>query len=33
MFELVPFSRLAAAGTMFAPAADAIFIFKQSKED
>ena len=30
MFELVPFSRLAAAGAIFAPVADAIFIFNQS---
>ena len=33
MFELVPFSRLAAAGAMFAPVADAIFFFKLSKAD
>lgn len=32
MFELVPFSRLAAAvGAMFAPVADAILFFKLSK--
>ena len=30
MFELLPFSKLAAAGAMLAPVADAIFIFNQS---
>ena len=33
MFELVPFSRLAAAGAMIAPVADAIFFFKLSNAD
>ena len=33
MFELVPFSRLAVAGAMFAPMADAISIFNKSKAD
>ena len=33
MFELVPFSTLAAAGAMLAPVADAISIFKQSDAD
>ena len=33
MFELVPFSTLAAAGAMLAPVAEAISIFKQSDAD